>query len=358
MRKILIMMMLIALLIGVIRFSVRAQTEAVAADTAPAAKKYYLPAVFMQLPPQWMPVATNQIPVNSITKFFDTAACGEELFGGTNEGLYRLVRAKHEWTWTKVTEDGFPGDLIVAGVTFRDDKCDTIFAVARGEGLWKGKRNNQDNKWEWDRVDDAKDIDDDARYVLVDGDNIFLAGDFGVRWAAIPSDQAPYVWQATNLTTLVTSISDNNGRLLAAVWNQGVYEWKPQTKDWALQGDLPDKLVYYVAAIQSSVIAGAQSGLFLTDTGMAWQLVKSVPQETTYTALAYQGTYFIGQRSELVRKSVDEGKTWKTLPPFPRPLRPDGDQGFQVRGFDIHFTDGQLCAATTSGVWRLVDKIP
>ena len=336
MRKIPFMIMLIALLIGAVRMSVRAQSDQDSATGALTTKNghggvYYLPAVFMKQP-HWKPVAGpgKQIPVDTITKFFDTAVCGKDLFGGTNEGLYWLDPVQRKWN--KVTEDDFPTDLIVAGVTFRDDKCDTIFAVARGEGLWKGQKGNQD-MWKWDRVDDAKGIDDDARYVLVAGDNIFLAGDFGVRWAAIPNDQAPYVWQATNLTTLVTSVSDNNGLLLAAAWNQGVYEWRPQTKIWELQGDLPDKLVYYAAAIDKSYIAGTQSGLFLTDTGTGWQLVKAVPQETTYAALAYEGTYFIGQRSELVRKSANEGKTWENLPPFPKPLRPDGDQGDQVRGF-------------------------
>lgn len=353
MRKIPFMIMIIALLIGAIGMSVRAQSDK--GSEAPISKHYsFLPAVLMG--PHWRSVANNQIPKQSVTKFFDTAACGGSFYGGTNEGLYRLTNR----LWNKVTENKFPGDLIVAAVTFRNNECDTVYAVARGQGLWRGQKQNED-KWGWDRIDDPRPLDDDTRYVLVTVNNeIFLAGDFGVRWAEIPDDQvAAFAWQETNLNSLVTSISesDNNGRLLATVWNQGVYEWKDQTKNWSKwPGDLPDTLVYYAAINQSSIIAGAQSGLFL-GLGGPWQLVKGVPEETTYTALAYKGTFFVGQRSELVHKSVDDGKTWKPLPSFPN-TREDGEQGFQVRGFDVGLTDGQIYASTTSGVWLLVDKIP
>jgi hypothetical protein len=360
MRKIPFMIIFIALLIGVLRFSVRAQTNAAAAEIASASEKegggqYYLPVVVMHLPPHWRPVAAKQIPVETITKFFDIAACGEHLFGGTNEGLYRLDRAKREWT--KVTQDDFPGDLIVAGVTFRDATCDTVYAVARGEGLWLGQQNNK-GEWIWDRVDDPKVIDEDARYVLVTEKTIFLAGDFGVRWAQIPDDQAAYTWQDTNLKSLVTTISNNDGRLLAAVWNEGVFEWNDQSKKFdKLAGTLPDTQIYAASSIDSDIIAGAQSGLIRADTAVPWYVVKTVPVETTFATLAHKGTFLIGQRYQTAFRSDDGGQTWKALPVFPDPSE-DGDQGFQVRGFDIDLTDGQLYAATTSGVWRLVDNIP
>ena len=362
MRKIPLTIMLIALLIGVIHSSVRATTDTPAAkDTAtPTATttatvgKIYLPAILMQQP-HWNPVADPQIPFAGFTKFFDTAACGSHFFGGTNEGLYRLDPAQRKWV--KVTGNDFPGDLVVAGVAFRDNKCDTVYAAARGKGLWRGKKAGGNN-WAWDRVDAAAVTDDQARYVLVAGSELYLAGDFGVRRATIPANAAAsYAWQDTNLTTLVTTISDNDGRLLAAVWNDGVYEWNGQTFV-KLPGILPDTQVYTASAIGGNYIAGAQTGLMRAALAVDWYLVRSgVPAETTYATLAHKGVFLIGQRHEDAFRSDDDGKTWKPLPAFPS-IRPDGDQGFQVRGFDVGLTDGRLYAATTSGVWQLVDTSP
>jgi hypothetical protein len=86
-------------------------------------------------------------------------------------------------------------------------------------------------------------------------------------------------------------------------------------------------------------------------------MVQGVPAQTTYATLAYKGVFLIGQRHEVGHRSDDGGNSWKALPPFPN-TRPDADQGFQVRGFDVGLTDGQIYAATTSGVWRLVDVVP
>lgn len=348
--KTLLLVLIVITLIGVLGLTVQASDNPIECE-GEEQQCLFLPIALYIPPPHWKPVAEQQLPSNTITKFFDVAVCGEHYFAGSNEGLYRLDQENKKW----VKVNAVPGELVVAGVAFRGDTCGEVYAAARGAGVWRGQE--QATGWTWKRVDASSTADDDAaRYVLVAEGKLFVAGDFGIRWSDFPNGEDPFNWQPTNISSLVYSITDNDSRLLASVWGDGVYEWK-QNRSWVkTPGDPADTQIYQGASNSAGIAAGSQSGLLFSAEGSGtWQRVPPpLPQVTTYALLAHEGAIYAGQRGSPAYKSRN-GISWEPLPPFPN-LRPDGEGGFQVRGFDIGLTDGALYAATTSGVWRLVDS--
>jgi hypothetical protein len=300
----------------------------------------------------WEPVATSQIPnLPGFKKFYDVASCKGHLFAGSNIGLFLLDNSPKVWS------QAFPVDKIVSGLAFTDSTCNELFAAVDGAGVWRGTLQN--NEWNWSKAGDISPDYDGAWDVLVTDNKLFVAGDFGIRWSNIPNTGQAFDWKATNINKLTVSLSDSDSGPLAAVWLDGVYTLLPGSDVWTkVSGNPPptQNLIHEVAANSKGIIAGTQTGLLFAPAGGGWSPVTIIPQQPTFAAVANQEEIYVGRLGPNVYVTTD-GITWRALPRFLN-LREDPGQGFQVRGFDIGLTDGQLYAATTSGVWRLVDEIP
>jgi len=300
----------------------------------------------------WEPVAKSTIPTDpAFTKFYDVAACGDRLFAGSNIGLFSLNPKDSTW---KPVSSPFSIGKPVFGLAFSDNSCKELFAAVNGAGVWRG--NLVDNTWNWVSAGDAEPEDDAVWDVLVANNTVFAAGEFGIRRATL---QNTLDWQNTNITSRVVSLTGGNGGgdLLAAVWVDGVYALKPGSTNWVkVAGDPPESqnLVHEAAGNAKVTIAGTQTGLIYAPNNGSWSIVNAIELQSTFATIANGNDLYVGRRNANVYVTRD-AVLWRKLPPFPN-LRPDGGGGFQVRGFDIGLTDGALYAATTSGVWRLVDS--
>ncbi len=297
---------------------------------------YYL--TFLPLtvvPNQWQAIGMSP---DGIDKFYSVAVCGEHILGGTEQGVYSFQNDN----WQK--ELAIPSGTVY-GIIFKPATCTEVYLTVRGGGLWRG-RIELDN-WQWQRVDDG--LLDSALTVAWQGNNLFVGGDFGLKW----SGNEGQAWQTVfDYPVIRLSLNPDTQRLLVAVWNRGVYYQDSfNITVWHPLGTIQDTLVYQAAGSGAGVVAGTQSGLFAWN-GLDW---RNNPQfsQTTFAAATTSAALYAGQRHTGILRSHDAGLTWEV---FNAGLVMPSGKEFQVR--DIHVgRDGFLYLATTNGIWRWSEPV-
>lgn len=287
-------------------------------------------------------------PVKTAERFYSVAVCDVHILAGSDTGIFSLKSPATVW---EQEQTGISG--AITDVSFVPGICTQAYAAVQGHGVWRGVYANND--WTWLRVDDGQ--LKEARSIAILGTSgsdatIYAAGAFGVNWlSALPT--APVTWQTTTLKTLTTSLKAGQ-TLLAAVWNDGVYQAGPG--GWSRLGPTnapEDKLVYQAAFANDRGVVGTQTGAFLWSNN-TWTRVQTIEQTVFTVAIGDQGI-FVGQRNSGVFGSADSGQTWY---PANSGLDGVGNPEFQVRNLTI-YRDGDnetLYAATTNGIWKWSGK--
>jgi hypothetical protein len=282
------------------------------------------------VPHQWQAIGAAP---DEVDKFYSVAVCGEHILGGTEQGVYSFQNDN----WHK--ELAIPSGTVY-GIIFKPSTCTEVYLTVRGGGLWRG-RIEQDN-WQWQRVDDG--LLDSALTVAWQGNNLFVGGDFGLKWSGNEGQS----WQTVfDYPVIRLSLNPDTQQLLVAVWNRGVYYQDSfNITVWHPLGAIQDTLVYQASGSDAGVVAGTQRGLFAWN-GLAWRVNTQFPQ-TTFATAATSAELYAGQRHTGMLRSWDRGLTWQV---FNAGLVIPSGEEFQVR--DIHIgRDGYLYLATTNGIWR------
>lgn len=284
--------------------------------------------------------------VEGIDKFYSVAVCENHVLAGSDKGVFSLKRPNSVWTHEQSAFSNAP-----TAVTFVPDNCAIAYSASLGFGVWRGVYNDGDG-WDWSRIDKDNHLSGARSVIIVPAvigsqETIYVAGEFGVMW--LPSlPDTPQTWQATNLTSLATSLTTDGG-IVASYWNQGVYL---RTGDgiWSPLGNSPpaDKLVYQAAYDGQKGIVGTQTGAFRL-TGGNWERISSIDQTAFSVAVSPLGI-FAGMRGRGIVGSSDGGATWL---PFDTGIDKNNSE-FQVRDLYLPPGNGGKCmlAATTTGIWQ------
>ncbi|MCC6603783.1 MAG: VCBS repeat-containing protein [Anaerolineae bacterium] len=301
-------------------------------------RQVFLP--FIVSPAVWKRV--GNMPVK---QFFDVDDCGNILLAGTDSGLYRL---KND-TWQQGSSELQIPTAEVRGLTFVGSDCTKIYVTTVGAGVYYS--NNSGTSWT--KVTLTANLNN-ARSVVVRGNTVFVSGDFGITWAAIPSG-TNHNWQSTTVTGAVNSLTilPLSQSIFAAVWNDGVYSNVTDGGQWTKQGTLDsnDKLVYEAIGTESNqpYAVGTVSGIFYWDQGN-WRKA-STNNGNTHAVISFQSQVFAGQKGVGVLSSNNGGMTWS---PFISGMDTSGGSNFEVRGLYISDDQNALYAATTTGIWRWI----
>jgi hypothetical protein len=283
---------------------------------------------------QWQAIGLSP---DEVDKFYSVAVCGEHTLGGTEQGVYSF-----QDDWQK--ELAIPSGTIY-GITFRPSTCTEVYLTIRGNGLWRG--HYQQGNWQWQRVDSG--ALDSALTVAWQENNLFVGGDFGLKWSGNEGQS----WQTVfDYPVIRLSSNPDTQRLMVAVWNRGVYYQDSfNITVWHHLGTIQDALVYQAAGSGAGVVAGTQSSLFAWN-GLDWRANTQFPQ-TTFAVAATSAVLYAGQRHTGILRSGDGGLTWEVF--NTGLVMPSGEE-FQVR--DIHVgQDGFLYLATTNGIWRWSEPV-
>lgn len=309
-------------------------------------------------PRLWLPVVAKEdkwsrrgnVP-QGVSRFYDVAVCGRDgeqvIFAGTNNGIYLYNAAQNNWVFET---DSIPAGKIVPGLAFtalkEDGTCTGIYA-ASAVGVWYGHLAG--SNWKWERIDENL---SDAYSVLIVEDTLYAGGNFGIATITPLPTSKMATWTLSNqVATLTLSLIRNGEKTLAAVWGQGVFvEGKDPFNQpiWTRIG--PQRTGVYEAdtGTQDIVAAGTDSGLWRWTASSQWQETAVNFRNATFALKGVGSTLYAGQAKTGILRSVDGGLNWIEMN---NELAGVNSEGFQVRGFHIG-TDGNLYAATTTGVWE------
>lgn len=296
----------------------------------------YLPHI--QREQMWLKVGA--VP-DGVNLFYEVSICGKDGLAGANIGLYGADDIDAgPVTWQRQAGIGI-ADQVVSGVTFvPDSDCKVAYVASRTSGVWRGERDG--NTWAWKRVDKGL---DQSYVVLVNGNKLYAAGSYGVRYTSpLPTSDAAS-WAATNIPTTTYSLTAAQNSVLAAVWAVGIYEQGALGGNFGQLGTMPNPNVYDVAVNASSVIvAGTDHGIAYRQ-GDTWTQTDPPLNLTSFAVLAVGDRFYASHDGSGVLVSHDNGHTWLDMSAgLPK------DSTFRVRGLSLS-DKGRLYAATRAGVW-------
>ena len=287
----------------------------------------FLPTIVK--PKEWQQVGT--VPTG-VTAFYDIVTCTDQMFVGANNGIYRWQA--NNWQRQTSGPDG-----IVLQLAFANDLCDRIYAASFGGGIWLGTRSG--SSWNWNQVNANL---SSARAVVVRGDTLFAAGDFGLYSASV----ANHNFTPTTITTAVNGLTiDQDGvTIFATVWNNGVFTNSGGAL-WTKQGTVTNPLVWRAVGDGQGnpLLVGTETGLNLWQNGN-WTAVAPGYNSRTRAVATTDNALYAAQLGRGVIASYDNGQSWQPLNAG-LPVNPTAEY-YSLRTFD----DGYLYVATIFMIYR------
>lgn len=250
---------------------------------------------------------------------------GVQIFGGTS------------WAAAASVPTGYS----VTGLVMNQD-CDLAYASLYDQGVWQGQKSG--SVWAWSQLGGNEVLL--ARALALAGDRPFAGGDFGIRYWDGSS------WQTTNgisgsqpvMDVLAANPQDSNSVLYAVQWQNGkVYQaFGNSPAAWSMLS-LPD-----VPSVDMRTVFGTSTGVSFvgTQTGSYqlinnnWQLLpvsaglRSGALDGTTAYLGYTSNAGVYKMQGNILGPLNSG--WNTPPEYV---------------YGLVLADGQLYAATSTGVW-------
>jgi hypothetical protein len=268
---------------------------------------------------------------------FAIAGCGDDtLFAGTEDGIYHRAWGDDRW------EQEVALDESITGLAVSSD-CVNAYAAVLGGGVLR-----RTDGW-WTPVAGPEMANTWAIVLL--GDKILAGGDFGIRYL-ITNESARWHKLDVPFDGIVQHLAQEDGRLYAAVWGDGVWYADESPFDHWQPVGLTDEIKY---AQRVNVSDNGIPRLVSTNEGLYWWDGTQWEKEPepwsnarTFCFVDNRKMIFVGQENNGVLRSNDAGETWK-------PINFGWERPEKVRSLLVRTDDGGLqwlFAATTQGIWR------
>lgn len=300
--------------------------------------RVYLPAAINIKAVQWESVGSNW-PSNVTARSLAVCATDPDIIvAGTIDQGVRIFNGS---SWT--TAASVPTGYSVTGVMI-NQACDRAYASLYNQGVWQGQRSG--DTWTWALLGGSEVAT--TRSLALAGTRLFAGGDYGIRYwgnnswlpaSGINANQAVMYISAANP-------QDSNSLLFAVQWLNGkVYHAAgnaPATWTPLALPDVPNTEMRAVfGASSQNLVVGTQTGSYQL-VGGSWQ---SMGISAGLRSAVFDGTTsYLGYTSHMgVYK-----RQGNTLPPSPLWTGWDTPPEFV---YGLTLVEGQLFAATTTGVW-------
>ena len=293
--------------------------------------KIYLPTVLR--PSIWEEVHSSW-PADVVAR--SLAVCdANTIIAGTIDNSVQIYDGS---SWSKASN--VPNGFTVTDVVVNQD-CNLAYASLYNKGIWQGVKGGG-NAWTWSQVGSDNVLS--TRALALAGSKLFAGGDFGIRYF-----DGSWHTTAVDSSHLIMDISaanpqDNNSVLYAVEWLEGqIYKANgnaPATWNKMSLPTLPDTEMRSVFGTSSGVsFVGTQSSSYQY-TGGNWQQISvsgGVRGAALDGATAYLGyTSYAGVYKMSGTTPVAMNDGWSTPP---------------KNIYGLVLADGQLYAATSTGVW-------
>lgn len=309
-----------------------------AAYNVTTVRRHYLYLPVVTQPANWEPVGDNWPAEVAALSFAICPTDNTKIVAG-GLGANAKVWALDGTSW--IPAEDVPGGFSVAAVVM-NHTCDKVYVSLYDKGIWQGVWSGAN--WTWSQMggDEVKLV----RTLALAGDRLFAGGEFGIRyWES-------NAWQGTSGVDTAQPVmhisagdpTDANSLLYAVQWQNSKIYYAPGNvpSAWNLLPlpDLPD-------ALTRAVFGTSETVRFVGTNNSSYQLVNnnwaqiSIPAglrsavidgDTAY--LGYNLNTGVYKLQGGVLTPVDAG--WSTKPEFV---------------YVLALAEGQLYAATTTGVW-------
>jgi photosystem II stability/assembly factor-like uncharacterized protein len=276
---------------------------------------------------RWQPIGkfAGRLPVVSLL------ATEDELFAGTiGGGVLRHIAA--DGTWQELT------DAPEVSVTALAPQEGTLLAATFGNGITAFA----DDRW---RIDNRGLTGTDVRALATNADLVYAATDAGMFKS--PDYGATWIAHNAGLTdSSLTAVAVSGLDVYAASSGGNLFKSVDEGDLWTPLAPLPDQVtVRSLVVVNRLVYAATERGVFVSkDAGDDWKLLPGSPLRSTQ--LATHGNVLIATDSDkALFVSDDRGESWKRVP-------------WDERVPPLSFTgDGKrMYAVTAAGLVRSIDN--
>jgi hypothetical protein len=240
-------------------------------------------------------------------KIFSIAISGNNVFAGTNGGVFLSTNNGISWNQTSnglPTSAGNVNALAING--------NNVYAGIGGSGIYLSTNNGSS----WTGINNG--LPSTVYTIALQGNNIFagifgngiyLSTDNGSSWSEVNNG-------LTNKYVTSLAIKGNNVFAASGLGNgeSGVFLSTDSGSNWSkMNNGLTDTLVSVITISDDNVFAGTASGTFRsTNNGSDWSIVKNgLPSNTFVRSLNVDNDkIFAGTDKDGVYISTDDGLTW------------------------------------------------
>lgn len=275
----------------------------------------------------------------------------EIMFLANTEGVYISTNGGRSWRETELMLTDDVVDVLAVSPAFERDH--TVYAGTEGGKLYCSK----DGGRTWDLLQSQigegsinclwllPDFAESGRMVAAIGPMIYTSEDRGSSWKA-----------ATNLPGTVLVLTGEGNKVLAGLYDMGVYQSEDGGATWApLPGGLSARgFARMIVSADKLYAMGPQEGLWVSeDEGQTWRGLSSLASQLPLSSAFVQAAdkLFIASQQSGILCSRDGGNSWEVVSQMPNVqalvLLAGGNVGWAGT------TEGKLLATQDGGnTWR------